>query len=312
MGTFEYRPFAMQARDNGTKDWGSTGHYPATDAQIIAAALSTTGFNIFHWSNDNTLGSASLTFDGRFYLDGSLTPLTLNDLPAGFVIDTCLLTVRSPGQWATAAADYDWFVSFANELNAPVPAVAAVAATITPATVPDAVAVSGFIKFSLTRVAVVSVGVWTYDGLIVSGTYHIFAFTYNIPLNGTDIDLQKNRLITITSPGGVSGLNLAHVTITLGTCPITIITQTATLLIFSIPDSCSGDGLVSIIATGDGTQFSGSVPLGSLTILLTNASGIYTLVPGKANDTLYSSERDGTTYNVKIPNPTAKTGFIGG
>jgi hypothetical protein len=82
--------------------------------------------------------------------------------------------------------------------------------------------------------------------------------------------------------------------------------------VFSIPDSCSGAGAVSVIATGNGVQFSGSYPLGGLIILTTNASGIYTLTSGKSADTLYSSLRDGTTYDVKIPNPFAKTGFIGG
>lgn len=59
-----------------------------------------------------------------------------------------------------------------------------------------------------------------------------------------------------------------------------------------------------------GTQFSGSVPLGEFTVLVANASGIYTFVEGKTNDTLYTAARDGETYNVKIPNPGARTGFF--
>lgn len=57
-------------------------------------------------------------------------------------------------------------------------------------------------------------------------------------------------------------------------------------------------------------EFEGTVPLGDFTILLANASGIYRLVNGKTNDTLYSSSRDGSTYDVKIPNPFGKTGFF--
>lgn len=64
------------------------------------------------------------------------------------------------------------------------------------------------------------------------------------------------------------------------------------------------------IICSDGTQFGGSVPLGNFVILLTNGSGIYRLIPGQAKDVLYSSTRDGSTYDVKIPNPFAKTGFF--
>jgi len=67
---------------------------------------------------------------------------------------------------------------------------------------------------------------------------------------------------------------------------------------------------IVIICGTPGNEFTGSVPLGSFTILLAEASGIYQLVDGKEEDTLYSSERDGTTYDVKIPNPNGKTGFF--
>lgn len=56
--------------------------------------------------------------------------------------------------------------------------------------------------------------------------------------------------------------------------------------------------------------FGGSVPLGTFNILVAEASGIYQLVDGKTNDTLYATARDGTTYDVKIPDPNGKTGFF--
>lgn len=152
-----------------------------------------------------------------------------------------------------------------------------------------------------------------FDKASISGTYDILSYTFSFPLNGTSIDLQKNRVITVTSdPLDPNAMDLTHITVALGACAITIVTQTTNLLVFSIPDSCSGDGVVSVVATGDGFQFSGPVSLGSITILTTNASGIYVLTSGKTSDTLYSSLRDGTTYDVKIPDPFAKTGFIGG
>jgi hypothetical protein len=69
----------------------------------------------------------------------------------------------------------------------------------------------------------------------------------------------------------------------------------------------------AVLICGDpGTQFTGSVPLGDFTIIVANGSGLYRLVAGKTNDTLYQAARDGTTYDVKIPNPGGKTGFFRG
>lgn len=65
-----------------------------------------------------------------------------------------------------------------------------------------------------------------------------------------------------------------------------------------------------VIICGFPTRFAGSVPLGNFTILVARASGIYRFIPGKTNDTLYATARDGTTYDVAIPIPFAKTGFF--
>lgn len=52
---------------------------------------------------------------------------------------------------------------------------------------------------------------------------------------------------------------------------------------------------------------------GSTTItMLKNISGIYTLVPGKTNDTMYDRQTGQTSVDLKIPDPTAKTGYLGG
>ncbi len=68
-----------------------------------------------------------------------------------------------------------------------------------------------------------------------------------------------------------------------------------------------------VIGIGDGTQFTGSVTLLTLTILIENGSGIYRIVSGKTNDTLYTNSAvDDTTADVMIPQPFAKTGFVGG
>jgi hypothetical protein len=64
-----------------------------------------------------------------------------------------------------------------------------------------------------------------------------------------------------------------------------------------------------IAVMGDGgLSLNGSVPL----TLLKDISGIYTLVPGKTNDTLYDRQTGQANIDVEIPDPSAKTGYIGG
>jgi hypothetical protein len=64
-----------------------------------------------------------------------------------------------------------------------------------------------------------------------------------------------------------------------------------------------------IAVAGDGgLELNGQVPI----TLLRDVSGIYTLVPGKTNDTLYDRQTGQSSVDVKIPDPFIKTGFIGG
>lgn len=46
--------------------------------------------------------------------------------------------------------------------------------------------------------------------------------------------------------------------------------------------------------------------------LLLDVSGIYTLVPGKRNDTLYDRQTEQSSIDMEIPDPTFKTGYVGG
>lgn len=52
-----------------------------------------------------------------------------------------------------------------------------------------------------------------------------------------------------------------------------------------------------------------TMTLDALEVLVADASGVYTLVKNKKDDTLYNRETEDTT-DVKIPNPFARTGFI--
>jgi hypothetical protein len=61
------------------------------------------------------------------------------------------------------------------------------------------------------------------------------------------------------------------------------------------------------------TSFFGSAILGIVNIQLVDGSGLYTLVPGKRNDTYYDrSTTPSTTIDLKIPDPFGKTGYSHG
>jgi len=64
---------------------------------------------------------------------------------------------------------------------------------------------------------------------------------------------------------------------------------------------------IAVLANG-GLNFNGQVAF----TLLKDVTGIYTLVPGKTDDTLYDRQTGQPSVDRKIPDPTFKTGYIGG
>ncbi len=159
--------------------------------------------------------------------------------------------------------------------------------------------------------------------LTLTGTYTLFAFTWTVD---TSNPVRNDEPVQISSdpldpdPLQLDELDEVNIQyVDLDGDPQTVIitptTQTANLYIFLMPllPGVDASQPITLNAVGNGTQFSGSVMLGTLEILIENGSGIYRIVPGKTNDTLYiNSAVDDTTADVKIPNPFAKTGFIGG
>jgi hypothetical protein len=71
------------------------------------------------------------------------------------------------------------------------------------------------------------------------------------------------------------------------------------------PSLPSGD--INVIGDG-GLIFDGTPG----TTLLKDVSGIYTLTPGQRHDTFYDRQTGQTSVNVAIPDPTFKTGYVGG
>lgn len=143
----------------------------------------------------------------------------------------------------------------------------------------------------------------------VSGLYDLLNFTYTIdPITGSTINPEET--ITITSDLlDPDHLELDHVTISIDGQVVVPTTQTETLLVFTVPIGIVGTA--DVTADGDGTQFTGSLSLGSYVVLSATGSGIYTIVVGKSNDTIYDNDNPGETIDNPIPDPFAKTGFIG-
>lgn len=71
------------------------------------------------------------------------------------------------------------------------------------------------------------------------------------------------------------------------------------------PNPATGD--INILGNG-GLSLDGTEPL----TLLKNISGIYTLIPGQRHDTLYDRASGIPSVDVEIPDPTYKTGYVGG
>jgi len=96
-----------------------------------------------------------------------------------------------------------------------------------------------------------------------------------------------------------------------------IFVHTATQLVLKIPylGVPFGGTRLQIIGVPTGLTI-GDIIIAQLNILLVDGSGIYTIVPGKTNDTYYDRTEPVPspvpTIDLKIPDPFAKTGFFNG
>src|SRR5215471_5340961 len=103
-----------------------------------------------------------------------------------------------------------------------------------------------------------------------------------------------------------------------------------TYTVLALPGDTSGalnGTYVSTYCFGDGPWIPPSLPSGDINVIgngglilngnapitmLKDASGLYTLIGGKTNDTLIDRQAGQTTLDVQIPDPTWKTGYVGG
>lgn len=154
-----------------------------------------------------------------------------------------------------------------------------------------------------------------------SGTYDIVNFSFTVDPASAVI----GDTITIGATDSLDEVDNLHITWidpVSGEVQETIIpaasfvTQTPTSITFIlssayIPSDFAGD--VMIWGDGNGVQFSGTIALGVLAILIADGSGIYRIIDGQTHDTVYISAASGDdTENVAIPDPFFRTGFLGG
>lgn len=148
--------------------------------------------------------------------------------------------------------------------------------------------------------------------LLITGSYDTLSYQWSVD-NGSG-NFNSGQIVTVRSNnGGLNGIRGMRMSAGDNEYQAHIIEQSAdgNLLRFIIPSLGGYSGSSNIIADGNGTQFSGTVIIAPLTILYSDASGIYTLVEGKRSDTVYVAGSSETT-EVPIPTPFARTGFLGG
>ena len=316
MGTYILRPHIPSVPTTTTDGgaWSLGGTAASLADGVLADADGKESFAVaFHSSFYLS------SFD--WYLDGSLVPTAFASLPAGFTVLSAAVWLTVPGGFETVFGNvflrFDAFTESGAFVAADYvpfhvsPDTSSIDYPYPTSPVPTALDLNNNLMGAryATTGGLLAQNIFNLDSLFIAGNYTPLNFSWTVPQNNDSVEVGD--IISITS-SGPNALDLTQLTISLACGVVVPIVQTANLFTFAVPGSCSGNGVTAITATGNGVQFSGSVPLGYLTILLTNASGIYTLTPGATHDTLYSSLRDGSTRNVKIPDPFAKTGYGGG
>lgn len=297
-----------------------------TDAALTAAVKETDLSGIVFNAVPN---QGDISFNvGELYLDADPTPITsVNDLPAGFTITSCHLVFRlgnsllaSPDTYAAQFQPAESIDISGTQGIAPIYSYDEVHPLPVPSNVHLFTELPG-VTFECSFVAGSVNTSLTYIQII--GTYEINNFSWALE-NNSPVDTGDSVTIT-TDPTLTNPLDPTQIltvdidytdesgnpqTINVPQSEWTLITFF--FFIFTLPTIPPEAKILTINITS--TQFTGTVPLGVLTtIYFTGASGIYKLVRGKTNDTMYNViDPDGGTVDVKIPDPFIKTGFIGG
>lgn len=271
------------------------------------------------------------------YLDGSLTPISYNTLPAGFNPLTASVEIDIAGTSVPGGGGVaNYFLQQGIIGDGPVNTNSfPYEFTPIPPTMLAIVNNGMGLKINLTVDTNPDVGsIGSVFNFRIEGTYEISSFSVTLdpiptpPIQRIQISISSlgpeeggmdlSQLITDYGDG-MSGINIQYtdhsgpdpVIITINIPTINILFISETSMIFSLPDVfpfVNED--MTVIVTGNGQQFSGTVSLGVLQILNEDASGIYKIVKNKTCDTFY--DRSSDTMDVMIPQPLIRTGYIGG
>lgn len=273
-------------------------------------------------------GTVQFDLSGNcFFLDGSGTPVSRAGLPSGFTM-TSPLTLKCPtnGPPESIGGPISFHAPSTNQVNVTWGTYSNsfddVLAEVSDIPFTDPIDFAGSLLLELIS-TVGSFGdnfAYVVDSLEVSGSYTAVAFSWTITT--PDSPVPKGAKITIHKDptdvdqpnlNDITGIQIAWDDKEMLVPDWDIIWITEDIFIFYLPYGFDDfEGNIDLTALVESTEFSGSVPLGSLTILFENGSGVYQLTPGKTNDTLYNPDRDGSTTDKAFPSPYGKTGFVGG
>lgn len=286
-------------------------------------------------------GQVRYNFVGlSIYLDGSLIPTSFQNLPSGWTPTSATLTADGantfvesgvlPSNTAAIYLQYDTFsekIFTGNNSHTDGPF-----SYILPSPIPSALDLINNgcgVRWILGSVG--GVADFFINRLFISGTYVINQFTFTLSNDGGNI--FPNSRVTITSPdGGLTNLlqnggvditwidpsNGGFHTFSIPLADFVSITPTRVILIIfhnvPVPTLPPPGTRVHVTIPGNGTQFSGSITVGTF-ILIADASGIYTIIKDKRNDTLYNHisiiipsvfnifELEDEIFDISIMNP---------
>jgi hypothetical protein len=301
MGTYVLKPDTVSLKSAGSV-WTTTPGGSTANADLVSAMATVGGQQVFDNIGALNPFSHMLRFNTKYYLDGSGTPTEFNNLPAGFTLDTVIAKVVA-GTFDTLNRGY---LQFNQATESPSFNTSGTKIFVWPDLTknPISIGLNG-VGIRLERDTGGGIGTPSWDFSRVEGDYSLQAFSWTLPSSS----VESGDEVTITGNNGLE--NIEEICIAFGgltICTSNFIKQSPTSLTFVIPSGVNFSGIIYVTAN---LPLGESVFVGSLTYVFENASGIYTLIKNKTNDTLYDGIRDGTTRNVKIPNPFIKTGYVG-
>lgn len=304
---FGYDGAAGFATDNPSLISGANNPAITVGTLHTAGALTLLGgLDNIHVAVSNTNDLIRLSFVGNScYLDGSGVPISFASLPAGWIPTTVQARMRSSVN--AQDATYKVYLQFNALTESPnfvtLPGPSSFSSFNWPSvTMPSALSLfNNGIGLRIDNTTIGQRSSREYLGMMIVGNYDIQSFGWSIETTGS---VQSGDEVTIVGDGENSLTDIEEVCLiwdTITICLTEFLVQTPTRLTLIVPSGVNASGF-SLTADG--------VFLGSLVYIFEDASGIYTLTKDKTTDTVYDGAHDGTTNEVKIPNPFIKTGFV--